>query len=216
MPDRPIYSFSKRFCDVVASLMLLLLLLPVFILIAVAIMVESGRPVLFKQVRAGRAGCPFDILKFRTLHTGMHDPTQPLHQATPVGRFLRRWALDELPQLWNILLGEMSFVGPRPTLPDQVACYGSFESQRLAVRPGLTGWAQIHGRNALSWPERIELDVWYVHHRNSWLDLLILLRTPLVLLRGEGLYGKNNQNVDFQKKTTSEAPGTIATETQSL
>ncbi len=199
------YDRIKRLGDVVLAALLLVLGLPALVLVAVLIVAENGRPVLFRQTRIGRGSVPFEILKFRTLRPGVHDPGNPRCQVTRVGRVLRRWGLDELPQLWNVLRGEMSLVGPRPTLPEQVAAYGAFERRRLAVRPGLTGWAQIHGRNALDWPARIRLDLWYVDHVSFWLDVRILLRTPKILWTGAGLYGADGQNPGFPANGSSPA-----------
>ncbi|QXD14332.1 sugar transferase [Rhodocaloribacter litoris] len=200
------YTLVKRLLDVLGAALLLLLLAPVLVVVAWLIFLEDGSPVLFRQRRIGRHGRPFRLLKFRTLRRKRHDPTRPAEVVTHVGRFLRRWGVDELPQLWNVLRGEMSLVGPRPALPEQVARYGPFERQRLAVRPGLTGWAQIHGRNALPWPERIRLDVWYVTHQNLGLDLRILLRTPGLLLSGRGVYGPAGRNEDFPPSTCEAMP----------
>ncbi len=197
------YDRIKRLGDVTLAALLLVLGLPVLMLVAVLIVAESGRPFLFKQTRIGRGGLRFEILKFRTLRAGAHDPDNPHACVTRFGRVLRRWGLDELPQLWNVLRGQMSLVGPRPTLPEQVAAYGAFERRRLAVRPGLTGWAQIHGRNALDWPARIRLDLWYVDHVSFWLDARILLRTPKILWTGAGLYGADGQNPGFPAKGTT-------------
>ena len=187
----------KRLFDVLAAGALLIGALPALGLVAVAVWIESGRPIVFSQRRSGQHGEPFTLYKFRTLHPSIGLVDAPRDHATRVGRWLRRWGVDELPQLWNVLRGEMSLVGPRPTLPQQVAQYGPTERQRLAVRPGLTGWAQIHGRNAIPWPERIALDVWYVRHRSLWLDLRILLRTPYAVLFGGGVYGQNGINAGF-------------------
>jgi len=187
----------KRVVDVVLAAGLLVLLAPLGIGIALAIWWEDGRPVLFVQTRCGQGGAPFSMLKFRSLRHGPKDPTRPADHTTRVGRVLRRWALDEMPQLWNVLCGDMSLVGPRPALPRQVDAYGLKERERLRVRPGLTGWAQVHGRNALSWPERIDLDRWYVENRSLTLDLSILLQTPLVLLRGTGVNGPQGRNASF-------------------
>ncbi len=198
MPSDPAaYLAVKRLLDAVLAALLLALGLPLLALLALAVAVEGGGPVLFRQTRAGRGGQPFEILKFRTLRPGGHDPDDPAAHVTRVGRFLRRWGLDELPQLWNVLRGQMSLVGPRPTLPEQAAAYDARERRRLTVRPGLTGWAQIHGRNALSWPERIRLDLWYVDHLSFRLDVQILLRTPRLLWSGRGLYGADGRNPDF-------------------
>ncbi|WP_103019512.1 sugar transferase [Salinibacter altiplanensis] len=192
----PTRSTAKRALDVAGACVLLGVLAPVFGLVALCIWLDDGRPLLFTQTRIGSQGEPFRIFKFRTLTHEPADATRPAAHTTRVGGVLRRWALDELPQLWNVLRGEMSLVGPRPTLPKQVARYGPHERRRLHVRPGLTGWAQIHGRNALPWPERIDLDVWYVRHWSLVLDLQVLLRTPLLLVRGTGVYG-DEQNPSF-------------------
>lgn len=192
-PLRP-YPLTKRLLDIVGATMLLVGSAPLLGLVALALWMEDGRPILFSQVRAGRHGDPFQILKFRTLETGPKDPTRPSDYTTRVGAVLRRWAIDELPQLWNVLRGEMSLVGPRPPLPRQVEKYTSWERRRLKVRPGLTGWAQIHGRNALPWSDRIELDVWYIQNRSLTLDLRILLRTPAFLFSHTGVSGPNGRN----------------------
>lgn len=192
----------KRTFDVVLGSLLLVAAAPLFGLIAVGVWLDSGRPIFFVQPRSGRRGHLFNVYKFRTLPPGVSRVDNPHGYTTPVGAVLRRWGLDELPQLWNVIRGEMSLVGPRPTLPEQVARYGPSERRRLAVRPGLTGWAQIHGRNALSWSERIRLDVWYVQHRSMGLDLRILLRTPGVLATGTGVYGADGKNPDYPYHTS--------------
>jgi lipopolysaccharide/colanic/teichoic acid biosynthesis glycosyltransferase len=167
---------------------------PVFVAIAIVIRVESRGPIILRQTRVGLGGEDFELLKFRTmvpdahrLGTGWliaeHDP-----RITRVGRFLRRWSLDELPQIVNVLRGDMSIVGPRPTLRYQVDQYTPFQRRRLEVRPGITGWAQVLGRNRLTWPQRIELDVWYVDNRSVLLDIRLLLRTLPMLARPTGVY----------------------------
>lgn len=193
----------KRLFDFMLGGTLLVVAAPLFGLIAVAVWLDGGAPVFFQQTRVGRHGRCFTLYKFRTLHPGTGRVRMPRAHATRVGTWLRRWGLDELPQLWNIVRGDMSLVGPRPTLPEQAARYGSFERQRLSVRPGLTGWAQIHGRNALPWPERITLDVWYIRHRTLWLDVRILWCTPRVLLKGMGTYGPSGVNPDFTSHASS-------------
>jgi lipopolysaccharide/colanic/teichoic acid biosynthesis glycosyltransferase len=163
---------------------------PLLAAAAVAIKLGDGGPVLYRQRRVGWRGEEFDLLKLRTMVVGAE--TQGAGWAvnrgdpriTSVGRWLRRLSLDELPQFWNVLRGDMSLIGPRPTLAYQVEQYTPRQRRRLEVRPGLTGWAQIHGRARLPWDERIELDVWYVENRSPWLDLKILLRTPIALFRG--------------------------------
>jgi lipopolysaccharide/colanic/teichoic acid biosynthesis glycosyltransferase len=163
---------------------------PLLAAAALAVKLGDGGPVLFKQTRVGKDGQDFQLLKLRTMVVGAEtkgagyavDKGDP--RITRVGRFLRRTSLDELPQLWNVVRGDMSLIGPRPTLRYQVERYSERQQRRLDVLPGITGWAQIHGRAALSWDERIELDVWYVEHRSPRTDLLILLRTPLALFGG--------------------------------
>jgi lipopolysaccharide/colanic/teichoic acid biosynthesis glycosyltransferase len=192
---RPGYERAKRALDLVIVLPAAVVLAPVVGALAAAIKLESRGPVLFRQERIGRHGRPFEILKLRTLQD--EPPKSPAdfliaaedRRITRVGAFLRRWSLDELPQLWNIVRGDMSVVGPRPTLAYQVEQYTDVQRRRLEVAPGITGWAQIHGRNGLSWPQRIEFDVWYVDHRSLALDLKILLRTPRILIRPGSIYG---------------------------
>jgi lipopolysaccharide/colanic/teichoic acid biosynthesis glycosyltransferase len=163
---------------------------PALALAALAIKLEDGGPILYRQKRVGLGGREFELLKLRTMLVGAEsrgagfavnegDP-----RITRVGRVLRRLSIDELPQLWNVVRGDMSMIGPRPTLAYQVERYTPRQRRRLDVKPGITGWAQIHGRARLPWDERIELDVWYVEHRSPWLDLKILARTPLALFAG--------------------------------
>jgi lipopolysaccharide/colanic/teichoic acid biosynthesis glycosyltransferase len=163
---------------------------PVLAAAALAVKLEDRGPVLYRQTRVGKDGRDFEVLKLRSMVVGAE--RQGLGYAvdrgdariTRVGRILRRTSIDELPQLWNVVRGDMSVVGPRPTLRYQVDRYDERQRKRLDVRPGLTGWAQIHGRATLAWAERIELDVWYVEHRSPLVDLKILLRTPLALFGG--------------------------------
>jgi lipopolysaccharide/colanic/teichoic acid biosynthesis glycosyltransferase len=163
---------------------------PVLAAAALAVKLEDGGPVLYRQLRVGRSGTEFELLKLRTMVVDAEtmgagfavDRDDP--RITRVGRLLRRLSIDELPQLWNVVRGDMSLIGPRPTLGYQVEAYTPRQRRRLEVRPGLTGWAQIHGRAELPWEDRIELDVWYVDHRSPLVDLKILARTPLALFRG--------------------------------
>jgi lipopolysaccharide/colanic/teichoic acid biosynthesis glycosyltransferase len=163
---------------------------PLLALGALAVKLEDGGPVLYKQVRVGRGGVDFELLKLRTMVVGAETQGAGFavdrgdSRITRSGRILRRLSVDELPQLWNVVRGDMSVIGPRPTLRYQVEQYDERQLHRLDVKPGITGWAQIHGRARLSWPERIELDLWYVRHRSWKTDLLILLRTPLSLFGG--------------------------------
>lgn len=192
------YLFTKRLLDLVIAMTLCLLLSPIFFIIAIAIYLDSEGPVLFRQTRIGLNGRPFKIYKFRTLYVGAHEVSNPQAMVTSVGIFLRRWGLDELPQLFNILKNDMSLVGPRPTLPEQVARYSARERRRLQMRPGITGWAQIHGRNAIDWSRRIALDVEYVRNANLALDLMILVRTPFSLTAEDNTYGPSGKNIEFK------------------
>jgi lipopolysaccharide/colanic/teichoic acid biosynthesis glycosyltransferase len=168
----------------------LLVTSPLLGLAALAIKLEDGGPVLYRQTRVGKDGADFEILKLRSMVVGAETKGAGLAvdagdaRITRVGRIVRRTSIDELPQLWNVVRGEMSVIGPRPTVRAQVDRYTEHQRRRLEVRPGLTGWAQVHGRATLPWAERIELDVWYVEHRSPAVDLRILLRTPLALFGG--------------------------------
>ncbi|HEY2830817.1 MAG TPA: sugar transferase [Sporichthyaceae bacterium] len=188
---------ARRVFDVITALLAAALLAPLLVLVAAVIMLTMGRPVLFRQPRSGRDGRVFQVAKFRTMRAEKFAGESDAARTPTAGRLLRAASLDELPQLWNILRGQMSVIGPRPTLPEQVAMYSSRERGRLTVRPGLTGWAQINGRNAISWPERIELDLWYIQHRSLSLDLKILLRTVLAVLCRGGIVGTGGINPGF-------------------
>jgi lipopolysaccharide/colanic/teichoic acid biosynthesis glycosyltransferase len=180
----------NRAADVTVAGAALLLSSPVLGLAALAVKLADGGPVLYRQTRVGKDGADFELLKLRTMVVGAEtqgagfavDKGDP--RITPVGRVLRRLSLDELPQLWNVVRGDMSVIGPRPTLRYQVERYTPRQRRRLEVKPGITGWAQVHGRATLPWAERIELDVWYAEHRSFRLDLKILARTPLALFGG--------------------------------
>jgi lipopolysaccharide/colanic/teichoic acid biosynthesis glycosyltransferase len=181
-----------RAADIAIALIALALVSPLLLAAAIAIKLSSPGPVLYRQRRVGRNGVVFELFKLRTMRRGV-DPigvgtavTAGDPRVTRVGRLLRRFALDELPNFLNVLRGEMRIVGPRATLPAQVELYTPRQRRRLDLRPGVTGWAQIHGRAGIPWEERIELDVWYVEHRSLWLDLKILARTPGALLGGAG------------------------------
>jgi lipopolysaccharide/colanic/teichoic acid biosynthesis glycosyltransferase len=184
----------RRAIDIVVSAPALLLSAPVLALAMLAVRLESRGPVLYSQLRAGRDGQPFEVLKLRTMVDGAEhmgaglaiDADDP--RVTRVGAFLRRTSLDELPNLVNVLRGDMSLIGPRPTLPVQVAQYTERQRGRLAIKPGITGWAQVNGRASLPWAERIELDLYYIEHRSLALDLQILRRTVAMVLGGSGLY----------------------------
>ena len=180
----------KRVFDVVVSATALVVLAPVMGLIALAVWRTMGRPVLFRHVRPGLHGKPFVMYKFRTMRD-LRDAEGKLlpneARLTPFGRWLRSTSLDELPELLNVLRGEMSLVGPRPLLMEYLDRYTPEQARRHEVKPGITGWAQIHGRNNLSWDERFKLDVWYVDNWSLWLDVKILWRTLWVVLRREGI-----------------------------
>ncbi len=192
----------KRALDLALVVPTLAVLALPFVAIAVAVKLDTPGPVFFHRERAGKAGRAFVPLKFRTMQHGsrrgeIDTVSKDDPRFTRVGRFLRTWGLDELPQLWNVLKGEMSLVGPRPTLRYQVERYDERQRRRLLVKPGLTGWALIHGRNAISWEERIEHDLWYVDNWSLWVDLKVLLRTLVVVLKREGLYGPGGVNEMF-------------------
>jgi lipopolysaccharide/colanic/teichoic acid biosynthesis glycosyltransferase len=180
----------NRVADVALGGLGLLLASPILAAAAVAVKLEDGGPVLFRQTRVGKDGEDFELLKLRSMVVDAERQGAGYaidrgdSRITRVGRFLRRTSIDELPQLWNVVRGDMSIIGPRPTLRYQVDRYTERQRRRLEVRPGLTGWAQIHGRATLPWEERIELDIWYVAHRSPLVDLKILLRTPLALFGG--------------------------------
>jgi len=183
-------SALNRTADVAIAGTVLVVASPVLALAALAVKVTSRGPVLYRQARVGREGTDFELLKLRTMVEGAetmgagYAVDRGDSRITPVGRVLRRLSLDELPQLWNVVRGDMSVIGPRPTLRYQVERYTPRQRMRLAVKPGITGWAQVHGRATLLWDERIELDVWYVEHRSPLLDLRILAKTPFALFGG--------------------------------
>jgi lipopolysaccharide/colanic/teichoic acid biosynthesis glycosyltransferase len=184
----------RRGIDIVVSALALVVGAPVLALAVLAIRLESRGPAIYRQRRVGLHGAPFDVLKLRTMVDGAEHIGAGLavnandSRITRVGAFLRRTSLDELPNLLNVLRGEMSLIGPRPTLPAQVDQYTARQRGRLTVKPGISGWAQVNGRASLPWSERIELDLYYVEHRSLALDLKILLRTPALILGGSGLY----------------------------
>lgn len=180
----------KRLFDVCVALSLLVALALPLLLLAWAVRRKLGRPVLFRQLRPGLQGRPFMMVKFRTMSDARGADGELLPDAqrlTAFGRFLRSSSLDELPELWNVLRGEMSLVGPRPLLMEYLPLYSSEQARRHEVRPGITGWAQVNGRNAVSWDERFRLDVWYVDHRSLWLDLKILWLTTRKVVVREGI-----------------------------
>jgi lipopolysaccharide/colanic/teichoic acid biosynthesis glycosyltransferase len=186
----------NRPLDLALAGVLLVVTAPLLALVALAIRLESRGPVFYRQRRVGKDGRPFELLKLRTMVPGAESMGAGIYvlegdpRITRVGRLLRRFSLDELPNLVNVVRGELALVGPRPTVQEQVDRYTERQRRRLEVKPGITGWAQINGRTSLPWPERIELDVWYVEHRSLRLDLRILARTARMLATGHGLYSE--------------------------
>ncbi len=198
----------KRALDIVASLVGLLLLSPLLLLLALLVRIFLGSPVLFRQVRPGMDARPFQILKFRTMLDANGPDGEPLpdgQRLTRFGRFLRASSLDELPELWNVLKGEMSLVGPRPLLMEYVPLYDATQRRRHEVRPGITGWSQINGRNAISWDEKFALDIWYVDNRSLWLDVKILFLTVAAIVRRDGI--NSSEEVPMPKFTGSKGKG---------
>ncbi len=183
----------KRALDVVVSGILLFFLLPLFLLLWCMIRCCLGSPVLFMQHRPGLGGKPFKLIKFRSMMDAVDEVGRPLSDVlrlTRFGRFLRATSMDELPELWNVLVGEMSLVGPRPLLMEYLPLYTTEQNKRHLVRPGITGWAQVNGRNTLSWEEKFKLDVWYVEHQSFGLDLKILFLTAYKVFKREGIQSK--------------------------
>lgn len=187
-PRRP-YDLPKRLLDIVGAVVLLVLTAPLMAVVALLVATSLGQPVLFRQARAGRDGAPFVLVKFRTMRPPT--PNQGLvadgDRLTPLGRWLRATSLDELPTLWNVLRGEMSLVGPRPLLTEYLERYSPHQTRRHEVRPGVTGLAQVRGRNGLNWDEKLDLDVRYVDNRGLRLDLSILAATVVTVLRRDGI-----------------------------
>lgn len=180
----------KRLFDIVAGGAMLLLLSPLLLVACLLVLLRMGRPVLFRQMRPGLQGRPFEMLKLRTMRNAVDRNGSPLADSdriTPLGQFLRSTSLDELPGLWNVLKGDMSLVGPRPLLMEYLPLYNAEQARRHDVRPGLTGWAQVNGRNALSWEEKFALDLWYVDNRSFRVDVKILFMTASKVLQRDGI-----------------------------
>ena len=196
------YTSMKRILDLVGSLVLLILSMPILLAAAALIRCSTQGPIFFRQQRLGIRGKPFELWKFRTLSEGSGAPSHDRlseddPRITSSGKFLRSWGIDELPQLWNVLKGQMSLVGPRPAPLYHLSQYTSFQRKRLLVKPGLTGWAIISGRNAIPWEDRIELDIWYVENGSLLLDLKILVKSVVVVLGRKGVYGPSGVNDTF-------------------
>ena len=186
-----------RIVDILLAAALLVLCSPVLLAAVIAIRLETRGPAFYRQLRVGKDGRPFELWKLRTMVPGAEAMGAGIYvlegdpRITRVGGFLRRFSIDELPNLFNVLGGDLALVGPRPTIQAQVDRYTDRQRRRLEVKPGITGWAQVNGRTSLPWPERIELDVWYVDHRSALLDLRILLKTVWMLATGHGLYSED-------------------------
>ncbi|HNU86396.1 MAG TPA: sugar transferase [Syntrophales bacterium] len=194
----------KRLTDLVLGIPSLMALVPLMLCLALAVRFRLGSPVLFRQERPGLHGRPFMLVKFRTMTGAADTDGRPLPDAdrlTRFGRFLRSTSLDELPELWNVLKGDMSLVGPRPLLMEYLPLYSPRQSRRHEVKPGLTGWAQVNGRNALTWEDRLEMDVWYVENRSWLLDLKIIWKTIGIVLHREGISQQGSATMEkFQGK----------------
>jgi lipopolysaccharide/colanic/teichoic acid biosynthesis glycosyltransferase len=203
-----LYLVIRRALDIAVSLALMTLLLPIWIVTTIAVKLTSPGPLLFSQTRGGYKGRPFIAYKFRTMRADhVHDPREivPLGHGniTPLGRFLRRSKIDETPQLWNILRGDMSIIGPRPTIMDQVVRYDAFERRRLDVRPGLTGLAQVNSNATMSWPERIKYDVYYVDHFGPLMDAWIVIKTVAVVILGEQRFSRTFEQSPYGRSATA-------------
>ncbi|MDF1644242.1 MAG: sugar transferase [Pseudomonadales bacterium] len=180
----------KRLFDIFISVLVLAVFSPLMVVIAACIAWNMGMPISFQQVRPGIYGSPFSMRKFRTMLDAYDNEGKALPDAerlTPLGNFLRKSSLDELPELWNVLKGDMSLVGPRPLLMEYLPLYSSAQLKRHNVKPGITGWAQVNGRNAISWEQKFELDVWYVENQSFWLDVKILFKTLFKVMKREGI-----------------------------
>jgi len=192
--------FGKRTVDIFLSLVLLIILSPIIFVVAAVIRLNIGSPVLFRQTRPGLNGKPFDVMKFRTMNSSVDSTGEPLpdeERLTRLGAILRKLSLDELPQLANVLKGQMSLVGPRPLLMQYLPLYSERQFRRHEVKPGITGWAQVSGRNAISWQQRFELDVWYVDHQSIGLDLKILFLTVIKTIHSSDVSHEGHVTMPF-------------------
>lgn len=200
--------FFKRLLDISVSLVALVLLAPILMIVALAILLTMGRPILFRQRRPGLHGKPFEMVKFRSMREDGDSPGSPLSDATRLtnlGHFLRSTSLDELPELWNVLKGEMSLVGPRPLLMKYLDHYTKEQARRHDVKPGITGWAQINGRNAITWEDKFKHDIWYGENMSFWLDLRILFGTLWKVVVRDGVNADSHATMpEFTPMSTSE------------
>ncbi|MFB9274556.1 sugar transferase [Cohnella cellulosilytica] len=189
----------KRLIDFAGAIILSIIVFPVIVVVSVLITITIGKPIFFQQQRPGLKGRPFTIFKFRTM-SGKRDELGLLlsdeQRMTSLGRILRKYSIDEIPQLWNVLKGELSFVGPRPLLMDYLDRYTPEQARRHEVRPGITGWAQVNGRNAISWEEKFKLDIWYVDNHSIWLDFKIIWLTLKKVVRSEGISQENHVSME--------------------
>lgn len=192
--------FFKRLFDIIASASGLIFLSPVFLILIYLIRKNLGKPVFFTQERPGKDGKPFKMIKFRSMRDAVDKDGNPLpdsERLTPFGKKLRATSLDELPELWNVLKGEMSLVGPRPLLMSYLPLYNEFQNRRHEMRPGVTGWAQVNGRNALSWDEKFAHDIWYIDHYSFWLDMKILFLTVKKVFIKEGISAEGEATMPY-------------------
>lgn len=192
--------FFKRLFDIIASVSGLIFLSPVFLILIYLIRKNLGEPVFFTQERPGKDGKPFKMIKFRSMRDAVDKDGNPLpdsERLTPFGKKLRATSLDELPELWNVLKGEMSLVGPRPLLMSYLPLYNEFQNRRHEMRPGVTGWAQVNGRNALSWDEKFAHDIWYIDHYSFWLDMKILFLTVKKVFIKEGISAEGEATMPY-------------------
>ena len=194
---KQVQKIIKQLIDFFGALIGIIILSPFFLIVAILIKLDSKGPVFFRYERIGKDGKSLKPFKFRTMKEGAikqglgYNVAEDDERITKIGKFLRKWGIDEFPQLINVLKGEMSLVGPRPTFRYQVEKYNDFQKKRLLVKPGIVGWALIHGRNLLSWEERIKYDIWYIENWSPWLDFKIIIRTfYLIFIKREGIYGK--------------------------
>ncbi|MFD3270676.1 sugar transferase [Paenibacillus dendritiformis] len=196
----------KRIFDFVIAIVLLMLLLPLLAVIGFLVRMRIGSPVMFRQIRPGKHGVPFYLLKFRTMTDKTDSSGQPLpdhERLVPFGQFLRKYSLDELPQIWNVAKGDISLVGPRPLLMEYLPLYTEEQAKRHCVKPGITGWAQVNGRNAISWEEKFKYDVWYVENQSFWLDLKILWMTFFHVLKPGNIQHGNHVTMPVFKGTVN-------------
>ena len=191
---------TKRYFELIFTVLICLFLFPVFLILIIAIRFNLCSPIFFRQVRPGKNGKPFEMIKFRTMICDIDKKGNSLpdsERITPFGKFLRSSSLDELPGFWNVIKGDLSLVGPRPLLMDYLPLYSKQQNRRHEVRPGITGWAQVNGRNALSWDDKFKLDVWYVDNQSFWLDLKILFLTVKKVIVKEGISAKDHVTMPF-------------------